>query len=116
MPARTASSTTSWIVGTSTIGSISLGTAFVAGRNRVPSPAAGITAFLTLCRGVMRHGPYHRRTGMADDRPFPPSPRRRALARQAGLHAASPLIVGAAAATALVIAAGATGRAALDRL
>jgi hypothetical protein len=29
------------------IGSISLGTVFVAGRNRVPRPAAGIIAFLT---------------------------------------------------------------------
>src|SRR5262245_7179011 len=47
MPAATASSTTSWSVGTSTIGSISFGTALVAGRKRVPSPAAGITAFRT---------------------------------------------------------------------
>src|SRR6185295_3660756 len=47
MPARTASSTTSWIVGVSTIGSISLGTALVAGKKRVPSPAAGITALRT---------------------------------------------------------------------
>jgi type III secretion system FlhB-like substrate exporter len=30
-----------------------------------------------------------------EHRPFPPSPRRRALARRAGLHAASPLVVGA---------------------
>ena len=47
MPARTASSTTYWIAGLSTIGSISLGWALVAGRNRVPSPAAGITALVT---------------------------------------------------------------------
>src|SRR5262245_44670728 len=46
MPAATASSMTSWMVGTSTIGSISLGMALVAGRNRVPSPAAGMTAFM----------------------------------------------------------------------
>ncbi len=44
-PARTASSTTYWIAGLSTTGSISLGVALVAGRNRVPRPAAGITAF-----------------------------------------------------------------------
>jgi len=35
---------------------------------------------------------------MPERRPFPPSPRRRALARQAGLSAQSPLLVGAAAA------------------
>src|SRR5229473_6136720 len=46
-PARTASSTTYWIEGLSTTGSISLGWLFVAGRNRVPIPAAGITAFVT---------------------------------------------------------------------
>ena len=34
---------------------------------------------------------------MPERRPFPPSPRRRALARQAGLSGASPLLVGAAA-------------------
>jgi flagellar biosynthetic protein FlhB len=34
---------------------------------------------------------------MPERRPFPPSPRRRALARQAGLTGASPLLVGAAA-------------------
>src|ERR1700704_3542143 len=46
-PARTASSTTYWIAGLSTNGSISLGWALVAGRNRVPRPAAGNTAFRT---------------------------------------------------------------------
>ena len=45
MPARTASSTTYWIAGRSTTGSISFGCALVAGRNRVPNPAAGTTAF-----------------------------------------------------------------------
>src|SRR5438132_3213963 len=44
MPARRPSSTTNWMAGRSTIGSISLGSAFVAGSDRVPSPAAGITA------------------------------------------------------------------------
>src|SRR4051794_36735753 len=46
-PARTASSTTYWIAGLSTTGSISLGVALVAGRKRVPSPAAGMTALVT---------------------------------------------------------------------
>src|SRR5450755_612380 len=49
-PARVASSTTYWMAGLSTTGSISLGVALVAGRNRVPIPAAGITAL------VMQHG------------------------------------------------------------
>src|SRR4029079_7588799 len=47
-PAWTASSTTYWMAGLSRTGSISLGWAFVAGRNRVPNPAAGITALLTF--------------------------------------------------------------------
>src|SRR5476649_2955828 len=46
-PARVASSTTYWIAGLSTTGNISFGVALVAGRNRVPSPAAGITALVT---------------------------------------------------------------------
>src|SRR5919202_1151434 len=46
-PAATASSTTYWIAGLSTTGSISFGVAFVAGKNRVPRPAAGITALVT---------------------------------------------------------------------
>src|SRR5688500_12773674 len=48
-PAATASSTPYWMIGLSTSGSISLGCALVAGRNRVPSPAAGKTAF-RICR------------------------------------------------------------------
>src|SRR5882672_3268913 len=51
-PEATASSTTYWMVGLSTRGSISLGWALVAGRNRVPSPAAGITALRTLALTV----------------------------------------------------------------
>src|SRR5437867_40956 len=47
MPAATASSTAYWMTGLSTSGSISFGCAFVAGRNRVPHPAAGNTAFRT---------------------------------------------------------------------
>src|SRR5262245_26581004 len=45
MPAKTASSMTYWMSGLSTNGSISLGCAFVAGKKRVPRPAAGNTAF-----------------------------------------------------------------------
>src|SRR5262245_33304811 len=56
-PARTASSTTYWIAGVSSSGSISLGCALVAGRNRVPSPAAGMTAFRTLVIAPPLRGP-----------------------------------------------------------
>src|SRR5213596_2040353 len=45
IPASRASSTAYWISGRSTIGSSSFGIALVAGRNRVPSPATGNTAF-----------------------------------------------------------------------
>src|SRR5688572_24082926 len=48
MPLATASSTAYWISGLSTSGSISLGLDFVAGRNRVPRPAAGKTALRIL--------------------------------------------------------------------
>ena len=44
MPASRASSTANWMTGRSTMVSISLGMALVAGRNRVPSPATGNTA------------------------------------------------------------------------
>src|SRR5215469_10697874 len=47
-PAASASSTPYWMMGLSTRGSISLGWALVAGRKRVPSPAAGKTALRTL--------------------------------------------------------------------
>jgi hypothetical protein len=48
------SSTTYWICGLSTTGSISFGCAFVAGRKRVPKPAAGSTALRTrLIGGVI---------------------------------------------------------------
>src|SRR6476661_6300630 len=50
-PAATASSTAYWISGLSTMGSISLGWALVAGRKRLPRPATGKTAFLTFCIG-----------------------------------------------------------------
>ena len=42
-----ASSTTCWMSGRSTTGSISFGIALVAGRKRVPSPATGKTALRT---------------------------------------------------------------------
>lgn len=53
---------------------------------------------------------------MPERRPFPPSPRRRALARQAGLSAASPLLVGAAAAGAAAAASVMLARAAATTL
>src|ERR1700733_7575570 len=52
-PAATASSTTYWIAGLSTTGSISLGVALVAGKNLVPSPAAGMTALVTASLSAM---------------------------------------------------------------
>ncbi len=57
MPARTASSTTYWMAGLSTTGSISLGWALVAGRNRVPRPAAGMTALVTVRFMALTVGP-----------------------------------------------------------
>ncbi len=42
---------------------------------------------------------------MTEHRPFPPSPRRRALARRAGVHAASPIVVGGVACAAVLVAA-----------
>src|SRR5437899_1781484 len=62
-PASTACSTTYWMAGLSTKGSISFGCALVAGRNRVPRPAAGMTAFLTFMgllgwgKGSLSHQP-----------------------------------------------------------
>ena len=47
MPASRASSTAYWISGRSTMGSISLGMALVAGRKRAPCPATGNTALRT---------------------------------------------------------------------
>ena len=46
IPELTASSTTYCIVGLLYTGNISLGCALVAGKNLVPNPAAGITAFM----------------------------------------------------------------------
>src|SRR5277367_3362086 len=47
IPASIASSTAYWTTGLSITGSISLGTALVAGRKRVPMPATGRTALRT---------------------------------------------------------------------
>ena len=44
MPEAAASSIAYWMIGLSTRGSISFGCALVAGRKRVPRPAAGNTA------------------------------------------------------------------------
>src|ERR1700730_3384376 len=52
IPDATHSSATYWICALSTTVSISLGCAFVAGKKRVPSPAAGSTALRTLRRGA----------------------------------------------------------------
>ena len=51
---------------------------------------------------------------MTERRPFPPSPRRLALARQAGLSSASAIVVGAVACVGAVIAALGLGRAAAN--
>ena len=48
IPEWIASSTPYWISGLSTSGSISLGCALVAGKKRVPNPAAGNTALRTF--------------------------------------------------------------------
>src|SRR5262245_36109203 len=53
IPAAAASSTTYWSTGRSTTLSISLGTALVAGRKRVASPAAGITALTARARATL---------------------------------------------------------------
>src|SRR5437773_2512493 len=63
IPAPTASSTTYWMVGLSMTGTISFGWLFVAGRNLVPSPAAGITALRTF---VISTGTPHHGVGLFD--------------------------------------------------
>src|SRR5512133_3260091 len=61
IPAPTASSMTYWMEGLSTRGSISLGCALVAGRKRVPSPAAGITALRTFTMAIPPNSLIRRR-------------------------------------------------------
>src|SRR3954463_8693725 len=70
-PAASASSTPYWMMGLSTSGSISLGMALVAGRKRVPRPAAGKTALRTFMGGMraslsVRETACYIRCGMAD--------------------------------------------------
>ena len=61
MPAWRASSTTCWISGRSTTGSISFGMALVAGRKRVPRPATGNMALrMRVMRNWRRAGPIIR--------------------------------------------------------
>src|SRR5881409_3519554 len=48
IPAAAASSTAYWISGLSTTGSISFGLALVTGKKRLPRPATGNTALVTL--------------------------------------------------------------------
>src|SRR6266404_4831768 len=48
IPAAAASSTAYWMSGLSTTGIISFGLALVTGRNRLPKPATGNTAFLSF--------------------------------------------------------------------
>src|SRR5229473_3488984 len=64
-PDATASSTTYWMVGLSTSGSISLGWALVAGRKRVPRPAAGNTAFRTFIEPDNTRGESEMKPGQA---------------------------------------------------
>src|SRR5687767_14906549 len=60
-PAATASSITYWMIGLSTSGSISFGWALVAGRKRVPRPAAGKTALRMRAMSDASIGPHARR-------------------------------------------------------
>src|ERR1043165_72114 len=74
MPASLASSTTCWMSGRSTTGSISFGMALVAGRKRVPRPATGKTALriFFIARPLVHrvaHGvaDFRDREGLGDD-------------------------------------------------
>src|SRR5439155_11774165 len=77
MPEATAPSMMYCSTGLSTMGSISLGTAFEAGRKRVPSPAAGITALRTrvtdeqLLFGSRSAHPQYPRTHLHPRKPDP---------------------------------------------
>src|SRR5258706_5402131 len=82
-PDATASSTPYWIIGLSTSGSISFGCAFVAGRHRVPSPAAGESPLGALIAALYVRPPRgpapaaeHQRPGLRGSAPPPPPPRR----------------------------------------
>src|SRR4051812_49497598 len=66
MPASLASSTTYWINGLSTMVSISLGIALVAGRTRVPRPATGKTALRIFIGTFSRAGGHDHANGVRD--------------------------------------------------
>src|SRR5713226_8051458 len=89
-PASTACSTTYWMAGLSTKGSISFGCALVAGRNRVPRPAAGMTAFLTFMgllgwgKGSLSHQPGPSHPGSLRARHLVAAPPLRGVHRQVG--------------------------------
>src|ERR671915_265348 len=74
MPAAAASSTAYWTSGLSTIGSISLGLALVTGRKRLPRPATGKTAFLSLA--CMESEIVQLLENFFSPHPFPPHPPR----------------------------------------
>src|SRR5262249_31967572 len=103
MPAALASSTAYWIKGLSTTGSISLGMALVAGKNRTPRPPTGKIALRTVltimsCLGVARE----RRCIATVASPLQRGAARGALARlpHAGYKEANLNLVGSAAAKA----------------
>ncbi len=68
-PDCTASSTTQWIAGRSTTGSISFGCSLVSGRKRVPKPAAGMTTFMVCLSPCETRGSrlHPLRYGLRDD-------------------------------------------------
>src|SRR6267378_1295301 len=79
IPEATAPSMMYCTTGLSTMGSISLGTAFDAGRNRVPRPAAGITALRTRVTDeqlLLRSRSAPRLGARADSRQPTPAPQR----------------------------------------
>src|SRR4051794_3132637 len=65
MPASRASSTAYCTTGLSTTGSISFGTALVAGKKRVPMPATGNTALRTGCGLLAMRRAFEGRAFMA---------------------------------------------------
>src|SRR6187397_1879198 len=84
-PAASASSAAYWISGLSTIGSISFGLAFVAGRKRVPRPATGNTAAL-ICAiddPLSSHGIYRGNHNGSSRGPSTPNDRDRDPPRRA---------------------------------
>src|SRR6266849_1597322 len=79
IPEATAPSMMYWSTGLSTMGSISFGTAFDAGRKRVPRPAAGITALRTRVTDeqlLFRSISAPRQQARAGSRPRTPARRR----------------------------------------